>query len=372
MPKVCFYVLHMNYGGVEASVAQIANMLADDFDVEIVSLYDFGKIAFELDSRIKVSFLTRQVPNKQELKNALRLKKGLVRELFKASKLWLSRRRLVKRHIKNNKAEVLISTRLLFHDLVSNYAKNSQLKICQEHVDHKNNLNYINKVRKSCQNSDYLMPVSKFLRDDYKKRTDLNIKYIPHAVIIKEDHHYKPSKNLISVGRLSPEKGFLDLLKVFSLVCQQDAAYRLDIFGDGPQKDEIKQKIHDLKLTDFVKLHGFQTQDVIREQYKKSGLYVMCSHEESFGMVLIESFANKVPVMAFDSARGAKEVLDPRSGILIAERDIDQMAQSILSLSQKKLEALSQGAFGKAREYDFTKVKQEWVSFIKKAIKEKT
>lgn len=370
-PKVTFYVLHMNYGGVETSVAQVANMLADNFAVEIVSVYDFKQLPFVIDQRVQITYLTSQTPNREELKLAFKTKKGIWRELIKAASLWLNRRRLVKRHIKHNSAAVLISTRMLFHDLICRYGRDDQLKICQEHVDHKNNHHYLRKVLTLTKKADYLMPVSDFLSQDYAQRTKTPIKYIPHAVTINNQASYAPSKNLIAVGRLSPEKGFADLIEVFAEVYRQDSEYRLDIFGAGIEQDGLADKVERLGLASVVTMHGFQPSQVLKAAYAKAGLLVMCSHEESFGLVFLESFANKVPAIAFDSARGACEILSQGGGLLIKNRDIQAMAQAIVDLSRQDRLKLSREAFSVARKYDINNVKRSWGDFISTALKER-
>lgn len=367
--KVTFYVLHMNYGGVESSVAQVANMLASDFDVEIVSVYYFGAVPFELDKRVKVSYLTNQKPNRQELKQAWRSKRGLARELIKAMTLWLSRRRLVKKHIKNNSAQVLISTRVLFHDLVAKCANKEQVRICQEHVDHKNDHKYLKRIIKNIKRADYLMPVSQFLTDSYRKMTDVDVKYIPHAVEV-QNYNYQPSKRLMAVGRLSLEKGFTDLIDVFKLISESDSRFELDIYGDGEERANLESQIKQLSLKN-IKLHGFQSPDVLAEAYERAGLFVMCSLEESFGLVFLESFARGVPAIAFNSARGAKEIIDDEAGILIKNRDKFAMAKAILELTDEQKKVMSLAAYQIAQKYDINIIKQQWIGFINRAIKEK-
>ena len=368
--KITFYVLHMNYGGVESSVAQVANFLVDDFDVEIVSVYDFGKIPFKLDDRIEVIYLTNQKPNRQELKQAWQSKRGFVRELIKAGTLWLSRRRLVKEHIKNNSAQVLISTRVLFHDLIGKYSEKNQVKICQEHVDYKFNTKYLKKVLRSIKKADYLMPVSQFLAGDYQDMTKIKIKYIPHSVKVTDNYNYHPSKKIMAVGRLAPDKGFGDLIDVFKLISDTDDEFSLDIYGDGDEKANLELQISQLSLKN-VKLHGFQPPEVLNEAYKQAGLFAMCSLDESFGLVFIESFAHGVPAIAFDSARGAREIINPGAGILIKNRDKAAMAKAILELTDEQKNNMSLVAHQIAKKYDINIIKQQWIDFISQVIKEK-
>ena len=70
-------------------------------------------------------------------------------------------------------------------------------------------------------------------------------------------------KKLVSVGRLSPEKGYMDLLKIYNLLHKKHPEWTLDIVGDGVEKDRMIKYIEEHNLKDFVTLHGYQTKDYI-------------------------------------------------------------------------------------------------------------
>ena len=65
----------------------------------------------------------------------------------------------------------------------------------------------------------------------------------------------------------------------------------------------------------------------------KSALYVMASYTESFGIVLIEAMSHGVPCIAFDSAEGAKELINSgENGYLILNRNFESMRKKIEDL----------------------------------------
>lgn len=374
--KITFYVLHMSHGGVESSVANMANMLADDFEVEVVSFYDFGPSAYKLNSKVKLIFLTNQKPNRQAFWTYL--KSGNPRFLIegaRAVRMLILRRKLVAKHVKSNDAKVLFSTRLLFHDLVSRHGRSNQVKICQEHVDHKDDSHYVCKVLAATKNADYLLPVSQFLTDSYQSKittTWPKVKFIRHAVDVPRNINYRPSKKLVSVGRLSPEKGFADLLTIFKTIHDQDPEYTLGIIGDGVERSKLERQINELNLIEVVTLYGFVDKTKVAKTISQAGLFVLPSHEESFGLVIIESFAQGVPVAAFDSARGAVEIIkNSGAGILIEDRNCEKMARQVIELDTERLEKMSIKARAVASKYDFAIIKSELINFITIAIKEK-
>src|SRR5699024_811262 len=101
--------------------------------------------------------------------------------------------------------------------------------------------------------------------------------YIPN--VIEEIPSKKSSlmkQKLISVGRLSREKAYNDLLDVMKLVHEEEPDWTLDIIGDGAQKNMLGDRIFTENL-DYIHLHGFQKKDYINNLLKDSSIYVMSS-----------------------------------------------------------------------------------------------
>ena len=75
MKKVSILALHLGYGGIEKSVAALANMLCKKYEVEIACTYKlFEKSVFPIDDSVKIVYLTDVKPNKVELKKVIKSK----------------------------------------------------------------------------------------------------------------------------------------------------------------------------------------------------------------------------------------------------------------------------------------------------------
>jgi glycosyltransferase involved in cell wall biosynthesis len=146
-----------------------------------------------------------------------------------------------------------------------------------------------------------------------------------------------------SVGRLSPEKGFLPLLRVVRRL--QDRGFPLDLWiaGDGPQRDELTRNLLELGLEDSVKLLG-QVSDP-RPFYQAMDLFVLNSIREGLPNVLLEAMALEVPVIATRIAGIPDLVRDGETGRLIE-------ANADASLEQAIADSLQSGerTIGLARE----------------------
>jgi len=295
MKKVSILSLHLGYGGIEKSVAALANMLVDDYEVEIACTYKlFEKSVFPVDDRVKIVYLTSVKPNRDKIKKALRKKQlfKLVKETFYALKVLRLREKTMISYIKSCDSDVVIATRDIFDEWLGKYGQDKVLKIGWEHNHYHGDFKYAANITRSNKQLDYLVLVSNSLRAFYEKeliKSKCQVVYIPNVIEgIPEKIAPLDEKRLVSVGRLSPEKGFIDLLKMFNILHKDYPDWRLDIIGDGVEKDKLEKYIKDHDLEKVVLLHGFRDKEYIDEILQKSAIYLLTSYTESFGIVLID------------------------------------------------------------------------------------
>ena len=378
MKKISILSLHLGYGGIEKCITSLANILCSKYEVEIAVCYKLYKeSAFELDDRINVIYLNDDeiIPNRESLRDAIHrfnpikiLKEGV----FALKVLYYRKKNMVD-YIKKCNSDVIISTRDIFNEWSGLYAREDILKIGWEHNHFHDDYKYARRIVNSCKNLDYLVLVSSELQKYYSKQIKGKCMciYIPNCIDKIPD---KPSKlnekRLISVGRLSPEKGYLDLLKMFNLLNGIYNDWHLDIVGDGVDRDKMEKYISSHNLENSVMLHGFQGRDYIDKLLNKSSIYIMTSYTESFGIVLIEAMSHGLPCIAFDSAEGAREIIESGyNGYLIKNRNIDMMIKKIEDLIENKNERIKIGknASKSALKYTSDVIKNEWLTLIEES-----
>lgn len=377
LKKVTILALHLGYGGIEKSIVALANLLADDYEVEIISSYQlFDKPAFDIDPRVEVRYLiTKYKPNREAWKSSIKHLRPIsfVKESFNSVMTLALRRSTMIRAIENCHSDIIISTRDLFNTWLGTYGRKSCYKIGWEHNHYHGDMSYADKVTKSAKNLDALVLVSDSLRKFYKKQladTKCKCFYIPNMLDSVPDQLSKLNeKRLISVGRLSREKGYEDLLDVFKLIHQEEPSWRLDIIGDGAQKNLLGDRIFNEGLKECVTLHGFQDKTFINNLLSKSSIYLMTSVTESFGIVLIEAMSYGLPCVAFDSAEGATELIqDGVNGYLISYRNKEEYAKKVIELIRNKKLRTKLGSAGRKTSLNYTgdKVKRDWIKLLKR------
>ena len=123
-------------------------------------------------------------------------------------------------------------------------------------------------------------------------------------------------------------------------------------------------------MDDKVTLHGFQGKEYIDKLLHESSIYLMTSYTESFGIVLIEAMSHGVPCIAYDSAEGAREIINSgENGYLIKHRNLEAMVMKIEDLIKNKDERIKIGAQAResVKKYTSDVVGEEWFTLIEES-----
>lgn len=145
------------------------------------------------------------------------------------------------------------------------------------------------------------------------------------------EHPVKPAPRSAAVlgtlGRLHVNKGLDVVLKAIALLREDGADIHLRIGGDGPLKRELVNLIDELGLNDDVTFNGWVQQP--GDYLRGLDLFICSSRVEPFGLVVIESMAAGVPVVATD-IDGPRQILrEGELGYLCPREDPIALAASI-------------------------------------------
>lgn len=376
MKKISILSLHLGYGGIERSVVSLANLLADTYQVEIACVYRlYDNPIFPLNSKVEVRYLTDVKPNRDEFMDSLRKKKFIccLKEGVRGLKILRMRKKSMVDYIRKSDCDIIIATRDIFDYWLGKYGQCNIQKIGWEHNHYHDDLKYARKIVRSNYQLDYLVLVSKELQKFYSeklKNSHCECVYIPNVISdIPEKCSSFRDKRLVSIGRLSKEKGYLDLLQIFKKIVKSYPDWKLDIIGDGEEKETLVEYINQNHLDKNVLLHGFQKREYIDKVLQHSSIYVMSSYTESFGIVLLEAMSHGLPCVAFSSAEGAKEIIeDGKTGYLIENRKFSQYIEKVEYLIKNKEIAKKMGRSGREKVKDYTgeKVILKWLDIFEK------
>jgi len=183
--------------------------------------------------------------------------------------------------------------------------------------------------------------VKKFIT---KKRDEPKIIVVQGGVDITESERYLKSSEIIPIdqrkydacfiGRFHYQKGVVELIKIWSFVCQKNKNARLAIIGRGDLERQIKKEITCFQLEDNIDLLGFKDGQEKYQVFKQSKIMVHPATYDSGGMASAEGMAWGLPGVSFDLE--SLKTYYPKGMIKTRCFDFKEFAENILKLLNDK------------------------------------
>ena len=138
----------------------------------------------------------------------------------------------------------------------------------------------------------------------------------------------------IFVGRLSLEKGLIDLLYAWVTVKNRYCHAKLRILGEGPQESELKLLSQTLSLGDSVEFCGFCAD--VQAELEKADLFVLPSYAEGNSNAILEAMRSGLPVVATRVGGAAIQVGSEGVRFLFKPGDREALAGHLVTLIEDK------------------------------------
>jgi glycosyltransferase involved in cell wall biosynthesis len=180
---------------------------------------------------------------------------------------------------------------------------------------------------------------------------------------------------VLSIGRLSREKGHRYLIEAVSRIVQASPQVRFQVLitGDGPAVMELKAQVHKGGLDERIKFTGYCADT--KGLYSIADLFVLPSLSEGSPNVLLESMAARVPIVA-TNVGGVPEILDDGvSAVLVPPANSELMAAAIVELliNGSHATALASIALEKvSRVYNTTRYDQSLLNIYNRLLGERS
>ena len=202
--------------------------------------------------------------------------------------------------------------------------------------------------------ADVITVISKEAHDYYTK-LGFKVSLVPNAIDLSSLPKQKEKlyeKQVIYVGRLSKEKGILDLLEMSKKL--PDDTHLL-ILGSGPEEEKVKEVAKSHPNIHFM---GYQPRERTISLIRGSDLLIQPSIVEGISSTLLEAMACKIPIIA-TNVGGNKEILEHgKTGILVELYSPTRILEETLDLlsNREKSTSLIQEAFNQVQKYDWSHV----------------
>ncbi len=151
-----------------------------------------------------------------------------------------------------------------------------------------------------------------------------------------------------SIGYLYKNKGFDYLINAVKLLIKKNLNPLLIILGGGPEKNELKNLIEQLKLKKNIYILG-ETENASR-LLRAFDIYACSSLKEGLSYTIIEAMTAGLPIVATNVGGNPELITDQKQGLIVESGNIEVLAQAIMTLKNNpvKANAYAQAAHKKA------------------------
>ncbi|HFI0065962.1 TPA: glycosyltransferase family 4 protein [Streptococcus suis] len=359
--KIAFLIYDTSLiGGAEKISIDLANQLNSEYETHIISLFQSNPNSFFQVSENTNHFIISKTT-----------KSITLNILFFSAKL--------RKYIKDNGIEVLISVTpgVVGVSSISIMGLNGISHIFWEHSNLENQTygqKHFFRQYLGSKFADKVVVLTERDMHNYMSKLSVSknkIKVIhnyfdnSNSEILNSVKYDKNSNLIVSIGRLTPIKGFDRLLDVAEILKEVNDDWQWHIYGDGEQRDFLLSQIEKKGLQEKVILKG--TVSNVYEILPYYSICVMTSYYEGLPLSLLEAKRCRIPIVAFDCATGPGEIIrDNIDGYLVENGNKTMMVNRIKVLleDQKKRESFSEKSQENLHYFSKNNILEEWKILI--------
>lgn len=345
MKKLIFIIQSMGLGGAERVVSLLMNYFCDAYDISLIT-FEKREKEYVIDNRIHRAIM--QIPD--------------------GNKKFFVGRKLLEKEIYLLKADIVVAFDFFPNLLLSSISKKKKGYVsilAERNAPKESELSKVSRILRKI----YFGRADKFVFQTEDAKNYYSRKIQKKSVIIanpiKNDLPYREwegDHTVVAVGRLTKQKNYKLLLSAFADFVKEENEYRLLIYGDGKEKEELKKICKDLEIQDFVCFKG--SVEGVHKYIRNGEIYVMSSDYEGMPNALMEAMAMGYPVISTDCPSGGSRALidDEKNGLLVSCNDKDALSDALKRLSLDELfrERLGKNAIRVRDDYSQEKIMRLW------------
>jgi glycosyltransferase involved in cell wall biosynthesis len=319
MKKIVFLVAHLLRGGAENTVVYLSEYFAKrGNDVYIISVSPH--VEFDLYEKVKLICFDYENEDK----------------ILKRAAILGRRIHAVRKQIKEISPDIVVCMKYaMARYIISWHFKKKFVLVVSE----RSNPAYLTSLEKKFEryyimkHSDGIVFQTKraqsFFSDTINKKSVIIQNAIGNKKIYNADVAPFIKKEIVAVGNLRRQKDYTTLIKAFSIVYNRHSDYRLVIYGDGEERDKLRQLSSELNVESAVVFKG-SVKDAVMYAYG-ARCYVLSSISEGMPNSLIEAMALGLPCVSTDCPNGPSELItNGVNGILVEPKNYNQLAEAII------------------------------------------
>lgn len=351
MKKLLIFIGSLQAGGAERVVSELSSKFLEHFEVCIITYYNRPQF-YKVNGRIRILEIEKNTNSTNFLKN-----------LF-----WL------RKYVQEYKPNIVLSFLAPFNIfcLISLWGVGVSIIVCERSDPRYSPSNYFVRILRNIiyNFATGVVFQTEMCRSYFSTKIQNRGIVIPNPCFVKAEYigsslllRHKHNK-IVTVARLIPSKNLEMLIDTFFLFHLQHLDYKLFIYGEGPERPILEDKLQYLGLKQSVFLLGNVSN--IWDAISDADFFVLPSNYEGMPNALIEAMALGIPVISTKVA-GTKELItDYVNGRLVDIGDSKALLEAMIDMSEdfNKRISYSRKAVTKIEEYRLDFIMERWVRFL--------
>lgn len=176
---------------------------------------------------------------------------------------------------------------------------------------------------------------------------------------------------ILSIGRLSREKGHRELCRALGNLRSSHAGWKLILVGEGPERKSLQELAGSLGIEERVIFAGYHPQ--VAAFYAIADVVVLPSLSEGSSNVLLEAMMAGLPIVATRVGGNPEIVIDEATGLLVSPGDPGALANALDRLLNDRSLAVRLGEAARSRvsaEFSPERYRERLLSFYEQALQE--
>lgn len=364
MNSIAFYIGdYTRSGGTERSCISVANGIVKHYDLQVFLITTNSKndqSFFDINPAVNIIYLDITNPKKQYF--------HLINKLSK--------------EIKRNKIERIVAVEVMSLLFVLplflfKWFFNTKAKLwVWEHFNYTVNLG--KKARNimrelSAKYADKIIVLTERDVELWTEKLKINGEIVPinnpSPYEISQKEYAINSKNIVAIGRLTYQKGFDQLINIWSNFLKKYPYYndwKLQIIGSGSDEVMLKNLVQNLELKDTIEF--VPNTPNVKSYYENAAFLAMTSRFEGLPMTLIEAQSFGLPIIAYDCLTGPAEVITKETGFLIEDKNTNDFVEKLDILIQNSIlrSKMSEAAKKDVERFSNFRIAKKWITLIGK------
>lgn len=177
-----------------------------------------------------------------------------------------------------------------------------------------------------------------------------------------------PVVRILFVSRLIRRKGLQYLIAAIPEIAKQvHSPFVIKIVGDGPDKEEFLQQVHNQGIEEYVRFYGYVDHANLPQSYLDADIFVLPSLAEGMPNVVLEAMGSGLPVVATRVPGSEELVQDGDNGFLVDAKDAENLANALIALIDhpELRERMGRKAKDMAGQYTWEMVTEQYMTLYK-------